>query len=108
MLGGAAVLALGACSSGGPADFGDQVPEGAIQVNQDNLSFKPNSLTVPVGEEVYFTNSETAVHNVVVDGEDVSGQMRKGDVVVYVFESPGEYAINCDYHPQMKATITAE
>jgi plastocyanin len=57
---------------------------------------------------VRFTNSETAIHNVNINDEDVSGTMERD----YTFEwSPpgtGEYEVRCDFHPQMRATITVE
>jgi plastocyanin len=105
----AAALSLGvACGSAESPDFSGQVPEGAPHVNQDALRFKPNELTVPAGELVYFTNSESAVHNVTFDGEDLSGTLNKGDVFAYSFADPGEYQLTCTFHPQMKVTITVE
>ena len=84
------------------------IPEGAPVIDQDNISFEPNELTVSAGETVYFVNSETTVHNVAIDGEDVTGMMKKFDVREYIFEEPGEYDLKCDYHPQMRATVTVE
>jgi plastocyanin len=103
---GAAVLA--ACETSDEPAPTDKVPEGSPYMDQRGLAFRPSNLTVQAGEQVYFLNNETALHNVVVDGEDISGNMRNGDVVVYVFEEAGEYAITCDYHPQMKATVIVE
>jgi plastocyanin len=97
-----------ACEGSNVPEPSDKVPEGAPYMDQRGLAFRPSELTATVGEQVYFLNTETALHNVVVDGEDISGNMRSGDVVVYVFEEAGEYAITCTYHPQMKATIVVE
>jgi len=41
-----------------------------------------------------------------VEGENVSGNMKKNDVFVFEFPSAGAYDITCAYHPQMKAKIT--
>ena len=82
------------------------VPAGAPFIDQEDLKFKPNKLTVAAGEKVYFANSETAVHTVTVDGKNLSGNMRKGDIFEWTPASAGEYKITCDFHPQMKATIT--
>ena len=76
------------------------------EIDQDNLQFNPDELTVKAGEEVTFKNSETAVHTVNINGENESGTMKKGDVFKYTFENAGEYKITCQFHPQMKATIT--
>jgi len=99
----------GGSSNTGVADGTDaRIPAGAPLIDQDKLKFIPERLTVKVGETVYFKNSETALHTVNVDGKNVSGNMKKNDVFTWVFQQPGSYKITCDYHPQMKATITVE
>jgi plastocyanin len=116
LLGALALLTLtlaAACGGGssntGVADGTDtRIPAGAPLIDQDKLKFIPETLTVKVGETVYFKNSETALHTVNVDGKNVSGNMKKNDVFTWVFQQPGSYKITCDYHPQMKATITVE
>lgn len=94
--------------NGGSDDGAVEVPEGAPVIDQDNLKFIPTELTVKSGEDVYFLNSETAIHTVTINGENESGNMRRGDVFVWTAGEPGEYQITCDFHPQMKATITVE
>lgn len=103
-----ALLLIAACgddSDGPPAPHPD-VPEGAARIDQDSLKFQPNSLTVAPGTEVFFTNSESAVHTIDIDGENVSGDMERGDVFSYIFDAPGEFKITCPYHPQMRSTVT--
>lgn len=117
LVGAAAALALvlpvfAACGgsddgdSAAPAAPPEGVPAGAPFVDQDDLKFKPNNLTVTAGEKIYFANSETAVHTVTIDGKNLSGNMRKGDLFEWTPATAGEYKITCDFHPQMKATIT--
>jgi plastocyanin len=101
-------LLAAACGSSQKPDFSGQLPEDAPHIDQDALRFKPNELTVAAGEQVYFTNSETALHNVTVDGDTLSGNMQRGDVFVHTFESPGTYQITCTFHAQMRSTITVE
>lgn len=109
-----AILALSlavtaSCSEdGGEPGPNPDVPSGAPRIDMDGLDFRPTKLTVPVGETVYFTNSESALHTVDIDGENLSGDIRRDDVFTHVFEQAAEYKITCKYHPQMKATITAE
>jgi plastocyanin len=110
-----AALTLAACGGGdgntssdkGVSDGSDsRIPAGAPFIDQNKLQFIPKELTVKAGQTVYFKNSETALHTVNVDGKNVSGNMKKNDVFTWVFQQPGSYKITCDYHPQMKATIT--
>lgn len=108
MIGGLAV----ACGGDDDDDNGDskpvEIPAGAPMIDQDNLVFIPDKLTVKSGEKVYFKNSETAIHTVTINGKNVSGNMKKDDVVIWIPEKAGEYKVTCDYHPQMKATIKVE
>ncbi len=84
------------------------IPAGAPSIDQDNMAFTPDKLTVKAGDKVYLRNSETSLHTVTVGGKNVSGTMKKGDVVVWTVPAAGTYKITCDFHPQMKATITAQ
>lgn len=104
----AATLLFSACGESSKPDFTGLVPEGAPQVGQSGLKFSPNQVTVNAGDRVYFTNSETALHKVAVDGEAVTDDMHRGDVATFTFTTPGEYELTCPYHPQMKATVTVE
>lgn len=108
----AAVLSAGlmlvACGESSKPSFDGLVPDGAPHLDQASLKFVPNNITVDVGEKVYFTNSETAMHKVEVDGEAITGDMRRGDVAAFTFETAGEFQLTCPYHPQMKATVVVE
>jgi len=84
---------------------GSAIPAGAPEVNQQDNAFKPGKLAASVGETIYFLNRDSAIHNVKINGKDISGRMKKGDVVAWTGSLPGQYKITCDYHP-MKATIT--
>jgi plastocyanin len=106
-------LALGACGGGDAAGAGTTsatsvVPAGAPVIDQKDLAFKPDKLTVKAGEKVYVKNSESAIHTVNIDGKNQSGNMKKGDVFVWTAASAGTYKVTCDYHPQMRATIVVE
>jgi len=82
------------------------IPEGAVVIDQQDLTFKPGSVTVKTGTQVYFKNSESTFHTVTIQGKNISGIMKKGSVVVWTAPAPGTYKVGCDYHPQMHATIT--
>jgi plastocyanin len=81
------------------------VNPGPKRIVQDNLAFKPNSVTMYLGETVTFTNEEATVHTVTINGKNESGTMKKGDVFEFKPDVPGRFAVTCDFHPQMKATI---
>lgn len=95
-------------ASGSPAAAASAgaIPAGAPEIDQDGLAFKPDKLTVKAGEKVYFKNSESALHTVTINGKNESGTMKKGDVFSWTPAAAGTYKVNCDFHPQMNATIT--
>ena len=95
-------------ASGSPAATASAgaIPAGAPEIDQNGLAFKPDKLTVKAGEKVYFKNSESALHTVTINGKNESGTMKKGDVFSWTPAAAGTYKVNCDFHPQMNATIT--
>lgn len=117
---GAAVLA--ACAGGseapptlvpasgpvGSAIKATEVPPGSLEIDQDGLEFKPRQVETTVGKAVFLKNSETAIHTVNINGKNVSGNMRKGDIVAWSTDTAGTYKVTCEFHPQMKATITVK
>jgi plastocyanin len=104
----AASVALSACGGGegSAADAGSQTPTANPVIDQDRLKFIPTSLTVKAGTPVLFKNSETAIHTVTIERKNISGVMKKGDELTWTPPGTGTYRITCDYHPQMRATIT--
>ena len=112
----AAALLAAACGGSNDGDSGSSgvasgvagVPDGVPFIDQDNLKFIPTKLTAKVGDVIYFKNSETALHTVTIEGKNESGNMKKDAVFTWTPKSPGEYKITCDFHPQMKSTITVE
>jgi plastocyanin len=104
-------MAVVAVACGGDDDpVGDPnctpVAAGEAVVDQDNLEFDPEELCVADGEEVLFRNSESAIHTVTIDDENLSGDMREGDEFRWTPPGPGSYEITCDFHPQMRAVVT--
>ncbi|MBE0609795.1 MAG: cupredoxin domain-containing protein [Dehalococcoidia bacterium] len=75
------------------------------EIDQKNMKFIPERVSVKVGETVLIKNSETAIHTGNINGKNVTGNMKKGDATTWTATEPGEYAVTCEYHPQMKATI---
>lgn len=77
----------------------------AAEIDQQKMEFVPARVSVKVGETVLIKNSETAIHTGNINGKNITGNMKKGDSTAWTAKAPGEYAVTCDYHPQMKATI---
>ena len=83
-----------------------------FEVDQDNVNFTPQSLTIKKGDSVRFKNSATMNHNISIidsDGDaDDLGIEKPGEVVERVFKKSGKYKVRCSIHPRMKMTITVK
>lgn len=118
------LLALAACGDGGttsPLTDGtpaEQTVEptaaagGTDTVDIDDFRFAPDTVTVPVGTEVTWTNRDATAHTVTAGSEDeprtedfdldVAAQ---GDTVSTTFDGPGTYDYFCELHPFMEGTV---
>lgn len=87
-------------------------PAGAVLASIDNFAF--GSVTVGVGEEVVFANSDSVPHTVTAgtpaqpSGAFDSGLLGTGGTFGATFSTPGEYALFCALHPQMTGTVVVE
>ena len=76
----------------------------------DALTFQPSSATAKVGDVIEWTNTGSAVHNVVFDNQAVpsSDPMNQGDTFEIKFTKPGTYSYVCKFHEasNMRGTIT--
>jgi plastocyanin len=79
-----------------------------VIVNQEQKKFSVTEITVKRGQSVTFVNSDPFTHNVysVTPGMSFDLQVQKPDQRdVVTFDTPGEAAVRCAIHPQMKLTI---
>jgi plastocyanin len=86
-------------------DDDEAAAEGEAVEIQDFL-FAPDSLTIPVGTTVTWTNAGEAPHTATADdGAFDSGSLAPGESFSFTFEEAGEFPYHCDVHPRMQATI---
>jgi amicyanin len=79
-----------------------------MQVTIADFKFAPESLTIPVGTKVIWTNNDSVSHT--VTGDDTGSPLKsdlipQGKTFEYTFSKAGTYAYHCTPHPFMKATI---
>jgi plastocyanin len=91
-------LLASACATAAQADA---VATAAVSM-PPSYRFDPVAIEVPAGKAVTWTNSDHFGHNVHVLGaaEWQSDVLAPGDSVSFTFADPGEYAYQCDLHPQ--------
>ena len=80
------------------------------EVTIDNFSYKPQTLTVPVGTTVTWINRDDIPHTVLsVDKTTiVSPALDTDEKFSYTFTAPGTNDYYCSVHPHMKGRIIVQ
>ncbi|OJV98368.1 MAG: hypothetical protein BGO39_16255 [Chloroflexi bacterium 54-19] len=82
-----------------------------MEINIDNFSFMPDTLTIPVGTKVIWTNKDSVGHTVTSD--DSGGPLKsplidQGKTFEFTFDKAGTYSYHCEPHPFMKGKIIVQ
>jgi plastocyanin len=102
-----AMLLLFAGSTGAAAN--DHPSAANADVNIDNFSFGPETLTVPVGTTVTWTNRDDIPHTVVsTDGVFKSKVRDTDEKFSYTFAKAGTYPYYCSVHPKMTGKVVVQ
>jgi plastocyanin len=79
-------------------------------VDQRDLRFEPDTLTIKAGDSVVFTDTDRIAHDVTIVSPDGTsedkGMSSYKEHIAVKFTKPGVYHVKCRIHPDMKATIT--
>jgi plastocyanin len=79
------------------------------QVAIDNFTFRPQTLTVPVGTKVTWINRDDVPHTVMdTEKRFRSAALDTDDSFSFTFTAPGEYPYYCGIHPHMTGTIVVK
>jgi amicyanin len=80
------------------------------QVKIDNFSFTPNTITVPVGTTVTWTNQDDVPHNVVSsEGKTLKSPVMDTDQKFsFTFTKSGTYSYFCGIHPKMTGKVIVQ
>jgi plastocyanin len=78
-------------------------------VKIDNFSFRPQTVTVPVGGTVTWTNRDDTPHTVVSTEGVFKSKVRDTDEKFsYTFTKAGKYPYYCSVHPKMTGRIIVQ
>jgi plastocyanin len=78
----------------------------SVAVKIDNFVFGPQTITVPAGATVTWTNSDDIPHTAVsTDGVFKSKVLDTDEKFSYTFTKPGTYAYYCTIHPKMTGQV---
>jgi plastocyanin len=86
-----------------------QPPAANAEVKIDNFVFGPETLTVPVGATVTWTNKDDIPHTTVsTDGVFKSKVMDTDEKFSYTFTKAGTYSYYCSVHPKMTGKVVVQ
>ena len=96
--------------AGSPSVKANDQPSAAnVAVKIDNFVFGPQTITVPVGTTVTWTNSDDSPHTAVsTDGVFKSKVMDTDEKFSYTFSKAGTYSYFCSVHPKMTGQIVVK
>ncbi len=87
----------------------DQPSTSNAEVKIDNFVFGPQTVTVPVGATVTWTNMDDIPHTVVsTDGVFKSKVRDTDEKFSYTFTKAGTYTYFCSVHPKMTGTVVVK
>jgi plastocyanin len=74
-------------------------------VVQKGRAFRPAEITIARGDTVTFTNDDSYIHQVYVDGLFDSAEKAPGENLNETFPDAGIFQVRCHIHPTMKMTV---
>ena len=87
----------------------DQSSAAVAAVKIDNFVFGPQTISVPVGATVTWTNVDDIPHTAVsTDGVFKSKVMDTDEKFSYTFTKAGTYSYYCSVHPKMTGKIVVQ
>jgi plastocyanin len=80
-----------------------------MEVNVDNFTFGPDTLTVPANSKVTWVNKDDAPHVITSnDGLFKSRALDTDDTYSYTFTKAGTYSYYCSIHPKMVGKVVVQ
>ena len=105
------IIAILLLSAGSPNVMAssDKTSAAPAEVKIDNFSFGPQTITVPVGATVIWTNRDDIPHtSVSTEGVFKSKVMDTDEKFSYTFTKPGTYPYYCSIHPKMTGQVVVQ
>ena len=104
------IIAIVLLVAGSPSVTANDRPSAAnAAVNIDNFVFGPQTITVPVGATVTWTNKDDIPHtSVSTDGVFKSKVMDTDEKFSFKFTKAGTYSYFCSVHPKMTGKVVVQ
>jgi plastocyanin len=75
------------------------------RIVQKGRAFRPAAVTIMRGEALTFTNDDSFIHQIYVDGQFDSEEKGPGENINQTFLRTGTFQVRCHIHPTMKMTV---
>ena len=74
-------------------------------VTQKGRAFRPAEVNINRGESLTFTNEDSFIHQIYVDGLFDSEEKVPGENLTEAFAATGTSQVRCHIHPTMRMTV---
>ena len=104
------IIAIALLVAGSPnVTANDQPSAASAEVKIDNFVFGPQTITVPVGATVTWTNKDDIPHTTAsTDGVFKSKVMDTDEKFSFKFTKAGTYSYYCTIHPKMTGKVVVQ
>jgi plastocyanin len=102
-----AAAASAACGGGQDA-AAVKPPPSTHTVTMEAVGFKPETITVKVGDSIVWVNKDPFPHTATAAGVFDSKEMLPEKSFTFTAAQPGEVQYVCTYHPTMKGRIVVK
>jgi plastocyanin len=96
------------CRAGQPKESSSQEAHPAtVEVVIENHAFSPESVTIPVGGRITWTNRDSVPHTITAVGVESkkSPVLKQGQSVSDTFSNSGTFPYACSIHPDMTGKV---
>src|SRR3954469_600852 len=74
-------------------------------ISQKSRAFRPAEVTIARNESLTFTNEDSFIHQIYVDGLFDSEEKGPGEILNETFPRAGTFAVRCHIHPIMRLIV---
>jgi len=74
-------------------------------ISQKGRAFRPTEVSINRGETLTFTNEDSFIHQIYVDGLFDSEEKAPGENLNETFPAAGTFQVRCHIHPTMRMTV---
>lgn len=84
---------------------GAQAQDNGHVISQKGRAFRPGEVTIARNESLTFTNQDSFIHQIYVDGLFDSEEKGPGEVLNETFPRAGTFRVRCHIHPIMRLIV---